>query len=43
MAKAENTRRAYRAAARTWCDNRGLPALRGVGADVGHPACRQPD
>ncbi len=37
MAKAENTRRAYRAAVRAWCDwctNRNLPPLPGAGADV---------
>ncbi len=37
MAKAENTRRAYRAAVRawcTWCDRRGLNPLPGTGADV---------
>ena len=37
MAKAENTRRAYRAAVRAWCDwcrRRNLPPLPGAGADV---------
>jgi integrase len=37
MAKAENTRRAYRAAVRAWCDwcmKRGLPPLPASGADV---------
>lgn len=37
MAKAENTRRAYRAAVRawcTWCAKRNLPPLPAVGADV---------
>ncbi|MGH7041134.1 MAG: site-specific integrase, partial [Acetobacteraceae bacterium] len=37
MAKAENTRRAYRAAVRAWCDwcrKRDLPPLPAVGADV---------
>ena len=37
MAKAENTRRAYRAAVRAWCawcDKRGLPPLPAAGADV---------
>jgi site-specific recombinase XerC len=37
MAKAENTRRAYRAAVRawcTWCDKRGLAPLPAAGADV---------
>ena len=37
MAKAENTRRAYRAAVRAWCawcDTRDLPALPAAGADV---------
>lgn len=37
MAKAENTRRAYRAAVRAWCDwcrHRNLPPLPGSGADV---------
>lgn len=37
MAKAENTRRAYRAAVRAWCDwcrKRDLPPLPGSGADV---------
>ena len=37
MAKAENTRRAYRAAVRAWCawcDKRGLPSLPAAGADV---------
>ena len=37
MAKAENTRRAYRAAVRAWCDwcrKRDLPPLPGAGVDV---------
>lgn len=37
MAKAENTRRAYRAAVRAWCAwcrSRNLPPLPGTGADV---------
>lgn len=37
MAKAENTRRAYRAAVRSWCDwclKRALPPLPACGADV---------
>jgi integrase len=37
MAKADNTRRAYRAAVRAWCDwchKRGLPSLPASGADV---------
>ena len=37
MAKAENTRRAYRAAVRAWCEwcaKRNLPPLPGSGADV---------
>lgn len=37
MAKAENTRRAYRAAVRAWCawcNQRGLSPVPGVGADV---------
>jgi len=37
MAKAENTRRAYRAAVRAWCNwctKRSLPPLPGSGADV---------
>jgi len=37
MAKAENTRRAYRAAVRAWCawcQRRNLPPLPGAGADV---------
>ena len=37
MAKAENTRRAYRAAVRAWCDwcrKRDLPPLPAAGADV---------
>lgn len=37
MAKAENTRRAYRAAVRAWCNwcrSRNLPPLPGSGADV---------
>jgi len=37
MAKAENTRRAYRAAVRawcTWCARHGLPPLPAAGADV---------
>ena len=37
MAKAENTRRAYRAAVRAWCAwclQRGLPPLPAAGADV---------
>jgi len=37
MAKADNTRVAYRAAVRAWCgwcERRGVPALPGAGADV---------
>jgi integrase len=34
MAKAENTRRAYRAAERAWCRKRDLPALPAAGADI---------
>ena len=34
MAKAENTRRAYRAAVRAWCARHDLPPLPATGADV---------